>query len=99
MFALSAPNFMDNEVHQLVMLLATVLGILSFAAFFHLIDYASRLLRRSAFWPMSAPPRDSYVTESIYPEAGHGTDIEEGETINLGPPGRVFHTRERRPLW
>ena len=45
MFALSAQNLMDKEVHQLVMLLATLLGIFSFAAFFHLIDYASRLLR------------------------------------------------------
>jgi len=45
MFALSAQNLMDKEVHQLVMLLAMLLGIFSLAAFFHLIDYASRLLR------------------------------------------------------
>jgi uncharacterized membrane protein len=37
MFALSAQNLMDKEVHQLVMLLAMLFGILSFAAFFHLI--------------------------------------------------------------
>jgi uncharacterized membrane protein len=30
------------------------------------------------------------VTESIYPEAGRGTEIEEGATIDLGPPGRVI---------
>jgi uncharacterized membrane protein len=89
MFALSAQNLMGNEVHQLVMLLAMLLGIFSFAAFFHLIDYASRLLR-----PISllahVGAAGMAVTESIYPEAGHGTDIEEGETINLGPPGRVI---------
>src|SRR5512141_1608034 len=34
MYALSAQNRMDGDVHQLVMLVATVLGILSFAAFF-----------------------------------------------------------------
>ena len=45
MFALSAQNKMVKDVHQLVMLLATLLGILYFAAFFYLIDYASRLLR------------------------------------------------------
>ena len=45
MFALSAQNRMEKDVHQLVMLVATLLGILSFAAFFYLIDYASRLLR------------------------------------------------------
>ena len=56
MFALSAQNLMGNEVHQLVMLLASVLGICSFAVFFHLIDYASRLLRPISLRPTSAPP-------------------------------------------
>ena len=45
MFMLSAQNRMDKEVHQLVMLVAALLGISCFAAFFYLIDYASRLLR------------------------------------------------------
>ena len=89
MFALSAQNLMGNEVHQLVMLLASLLGICSFAAFFHLIDYASRLLR-----PISllahVGAAGMAVTESVYPELGHGTDIEENEKINLGPPSRVI---------
>ena len=89
MFALSAQNLMGNEVHQLVVLLATLLGVSSFAAFFHLIDYASRLLR-----PISllahVGAAGMAVTESVYPELGHGTDIEEGERINLGPPARVI---------
>jgi uncharacterized membrane protein len=89
MFALSAQNLMDKEVHQLVMLLAMLLGILSFAAFFHLIDYASRLLRPISLLAHVGAAGIA-VTESIYPEAGHGTDVEEGEAINLGPPGRVF---------
>jgi len=89
MFALSAQNLMDKEVHQLVMLLAMVLGIFSFAAFFHLIDYASRLLRPISLLAHVGAAGIA-VTESIYPEAGHGGDIEEGETINLGPPGRVI---------
>jgi uncharacterized membrane protein len=87
MFALSAQNLMGKEVHQLVMLLATLLGVSSFAAFFHLIDYASRLLR-----PISllahVGAAGMAVTEGVYPEAGHGTEIEEDERINLGPPGR-----------
>jgi uncharacterized membrane protein len=73
----------------LVMLLAMLLGILSFAAFFHLIDYASRLLRPISLLAHVGAAGIA-VTESIYPEAGHGTDVEEGEAINLGPPGRVF---------
>ena len=89
MFALSAQNLMGEEVHQLVMLLTTLLGVSSFAAFFHLIDYASRLLR-----PISllahVGAAGMAVTESVYPEAGNGADIEEGERINLGPPGRVI---------
>ena len=88
MFALSAQNLMDKEVHQLVMLLATLLGIFSFAAFFHLIDYASRLLRPISLLAHVGAAGIA-VTESIYPEAGHDT-TEEGETINLGPPGRVI---------
>jgi uncharacterized membrane protein len=66
-----------------------VLGIFSFAAFFHLIDYASRLLRPISLLAHVGAAGIA-VTESIYPEAGHGADIEEGETINLGPPGRVI---------
>ena len=88
MFALSAQNLMDKEVHQLVMLLATVLGICSFAAFFHLIDYASRLLRPISLLAHVGAAGIA-VTESIYPEAGHDT-TEEGEGINFGPPGRVI---------
>jgi uncharacterized membrane protein len=87
MFALSAQNLMDKEVHQLVMLLAMVLGIFSFAAFFHLIDYASRLLRPVSLLAHVGAAGIA-VTESIYPQAGHGA--EEGESINLGPPGGVI---------
>src|SRR6476646_3771991 len=89
MFALSAQNLMDKEVHQLVMLLAMVLGIASFAAFFHLIDYASRLLRSISLLAHIGAAGMA-VTESVYPELGHGTDIEENEKINLGPPSRVI---------
>src|SRR6185295_19407447 len=89
MFALSAQNLMENRVNQLVMLLATLLGVFSLAAFFYLIDYASRLLRPISLLAHVGAAGIA-VTESIYPEAVHGTDVEEGETINLGPPGRVI---------
>ena len=45
LFALSAQNRMDKEVHQLILFVAALLGVSCFAAFFYLIDYASRLLR------------------------------------------------------
>lgn len=89
MFALSAQNHMENKVHQLVMLLATLLGIFSLAAFFYLIDYASRLLR-----PISLLAHVGVagiaVTESVYPKMDDGTEIEESKSIDLGAPGRVI---------
>ena len=92
MFALSAQNHMENTVHQLVMLLATLLGIFSLAAFFYLIDYASRLLR-----PISLLAHVGVagiaVTESVYPKMDDGTEIEESKSIDLGAPGRVIRHR------
>ena len=44
-FSVSALNQMHKEVHQLVVFVAAILGILCFAAFLYLIDYAARLLR------------------------------------------------------
>ena len=67
MFALSAQNLMENEVHQLVMLLAMVLGVFSFAAFFYLIDYASRLLRPISLLAHVGAAGIA-VTESVYPD-------------------------------
>ena len=89
MFALSAQNLMENRVNQLVMLLATLLGVFSLAAFFYLIDYASRLLRPISLLAHVGAAGIA-VTESVYPEIGHGTEIEEGGIIDLGAPGRVI---------
>ena len=91
MFALAAQNRMETEVHQLVMLVATLLGILSFAAFFYLIDYASRLLR-----PISilAHVGDDGITviESVYPNPSAGP-VSDGKSRNLGAPDRLIRHR------
>src|SRR4029077_3849078 len=88
MFALSAQNLMDKEVHQLVMLIATLLGISSFAAFFHMLDSASRLLR-----PISVLAHvgaaGMAVTEHVYPEVAQFPDVE-AERFALGPPAQVI---------
>ncbi len=88
MFALSAQNRMEKEVHQLVMLVATLLGILSFAGFFYLIDYASRLLR-----PISILAQVGSVglavIESVYPDPAPGPDVRRSES-NLGAPDAVI---------
>jgi uncharacterized membrane protein len=92
MFSLSAQNKMEKDVHQLVMLLAILLGILSFAAFFYLIDYASRLLR-----PISvlANVGDGglAVIESVYSDPTPGPDIRVGKFLNFSPPDRVIQHR------
>jgi uncharacterized membrane protein len=89
MFALSAQNKMEKEVHQLVMLVATLLGILSFAAFFYLIDYASRLLRPISI--LSHVGNDGIsVVESVYPDPSLGPDIQGGERLTIEPPDGVI---------
>ena len=92
MFALSAQNFMDQEVHQLVMLLAILLGILSFAAFLFLIDYASRLLRPISI--LGHIGSDGLaVIQSIYPSPTLPSDVHPGESLDLGPPDRTIEQR------
>jgi uncharacterized membrane protein len=45
LFAIGVQNRIDQKVHELPLFVAGIMGVLSFAAFFYLIDYASRLLR------------------------------------------------------
>jgi uncharacterized membrane protein len=92
MFALSAQNKMEKEVHQLVMLVATLLGISSFAAFFYLIDYASRLLRPISI--LANVGGDGLaVIESVYPNPVLGPDVKEGESRDLGPADSVVQNQ------
>jgi uncharacterized membrane protein len=92
MFALSAQNFMDQEVHQLVMLLATLFAILSFAAFLFLIDYASRLLRPISILALVGR-YGLEVIEGVYPAPSLASDEAAGESIDLGPPDRMIERR------
>jgi len=89
MFALSAQNRIEKDVHQLVIFLVGLLGIFSFAAFFYLIDYASRLLRPISI--LAHVGDDGLaVIESVYPDPSLGPDIPEGERLKLGQPDRVI---------
>jgi uncharacterized membrane protein len=89
MFALGAQNRMEKDVHQLVMLLAALLVILSFAAFFYLIDYASRLLRPITILAHVGGDGLS-VIENVYPVLSHGADSPTGDFVTLGVPDRVI---------
>ncbi len=89
MFALSAQNRMDKEVHQMVMLAAVLLGILSFGAFFYLIDYASRLLRPISI--LAHVGNDGLaVIESVYPDRTLGPDLQNSGSLDLGLSNRVI---------
>lgn len=91
MFSLSAQNKMEKDVHQLVMLVATLLGIFSFAAFFYLIDYASRLLRPISI--LAQVGSDGLaVIASVYPDPSAGPGGEAGRP-DLGPPERIIRHR------
>jgi uncharacterized membrane protein len=71
-FAIMALNRLENSVHEIVSLMAALLGIACMAAFLFLIDYAARLLR-----PVSILARVGNegvaVIKSVYPLQGAGT--------------------------
>ena len=89
MFALSAQNRMEKDVHQFVMLMVALLAIFSFAAFLYLIDYASRLLR-----PISilahVGANGLVVIESTYPDQSRSSDGSVNCVPNLDPPDKVI---------
>ena len=88
-FAVSAINKMQGTVFQLVVFVAACLGILCFAAFLYLIDYAARLLR-----PISILSRVGQaglkVIESVYPEPTLGANRSDAPRHELGKPTRVI---------
>jgi uncharacterized membrane protein len=89
LFSLSAQNRIGNSVPQLVVLVATCLGIMCFAAFFYLIDYASRLLR-----PISILARVGRyglaVIESVYPHKTYSLNQPRSQLEKLIPPDRLI---------
>ena len=89
LFALSALDRITAAVPQLVLFVSAFLGILSFAAFFYLIDYAGRLLR-----PISVLARVSQsgllVIESVYPQPAAVAPSLPFRATMLGPPDRII---------
>jgi len=89
MFAISAQNKMEKDVHQLVMLVAALLTIFCFAAFLYLIDYAARLLRPISILALVCK-YGLAVIESVYPDPNRGSESEAGKSFDLGSPDRVI---------
>jgi uncharacterized membrane protein len=92
MFALGAHNKLDEEVPQLVVLAAILLGISSFAAFFYLIDYASRLLRPISILAHVGNAGIA-VIEGVYPTLGLGP-VQQGKPLPPAAPDKVVRQRE-----
>jgi uncharacterized membrane protein len=87
LFALTSQNRIDKDVPELVVFVAALLGISCFAAFFYLIDYASRLLR-----PISILSHVGQgglaVIASVYPDLSEGPASPNGERYKLQQPKR-----------
>jgi uncharacterized membrane protein len=89
LFAISAQNRMQGNVFQLVVFAAACLGILCFAAFLFLIDYAARLLRPISIVGLVGKAGLA-VIESVYPEPSLGPNKPASQRSNLGKPDRTI---------
>src|SRR5262245_31189376 len=87
LFAVSALNRMQGGVFQLVVFVAACLGILCFAAFLFLIDYAARLLRPISIVGLVGKAGLA-VIESVYPDASLAPN-RSANHLNLGTPDRT----------
>jgi uncharacterized membrane protein len=88
MFAISALNRLETQVHQLVLLLAGVLAVMSMASFLYLIDYAARLLRPISILTRVAETGLS-VIENLYREPTRRPDVALPASPGLGAPNRI----------
>ena len=97
LFALSTQGHIGKNVPQLAVFLSSLFGICCFAAFFYLIDYASRLLR-----PVSILARVADdgldVIEAVYPSPSRGEEAAERHRDRLGAPDRVISHEERSAI-
>ena len=93
-FALSAQNRIEKDVYQLVTFLVALFGVFSFAAFFFLIDYASRLLRPISILT-NVGDRGLEVIELVYGVPSLGSDITKSKSLKPGEPVRVIEHQGR----
>jgi uncharacterized membrane protein len=88
LFAISALDRMDSTVHQLVMLVAALLGISCFLAFLYLIDYAARLLRPISILAHVARGGLA-VIDAVYPDPSLDPQNIKSRHWGMDAPGRV----------
>jgi uncharacterized membrane protein len=96
-FALSAQNRIEKDVYQLVTFLAALFGVFSFAAFFYLIDYASRLLRPISILT-NVGDKGLEVIERVYGVPSLGSDITKNESLKPGGSVRATEHQGRSAI-
>jgi uncharacterized membrane protein len=94
LFSISAQNRIGTDVRQLPVFVAALLGIICFAAFFYLIDHASRLLRPvSVLSQVGNKGLD--VIAAVYPEASPGPGVTASGRDALGEPSAIVAHTDR----
>jgi uncharacterized membrane protein len=88
LFAISALNKIQESVFQLVAFVAACLGLLCFAAFLFLIDYAARLLRPISIVNLVGRAGLAII-EGAYPRKSVNAGEAGSLCAGLGPPSRV----------
>jgi len=71
LLAIGVQNRIEQKVYELPLLVAGIFGVLSFAAFFYLIDYASRLLRPITVLS-NVGTSGLAVIANVYPQTSQG---------------------------
>ncbi len=88
-FAISALNRIQTTVFELVVFVSAGLGILCFAAFLYLIDYAARLLRPISILALVGK-EGLAVIESVYPDPSLGPNQTKSQRNKLGEPDQII---------
>ena len=88
LFAIGVQNRIDQKVYELPLFVAGIFGVLSFAAFFYLIDHASRLLRPITVLS-NVGTSGLAVIRDVYPQPSQGPAAAAGGRHKLGAPARV----------
>jgi len=97
LFAISAMNRIEDKVPQLVVFVAACLGVLCFAAFLFLIDYAARLLRPISVLSHVGESGLS-VIENVYPDPTTGPSRLIDRHDGLGMPSRTIQHQGRSEI-
>jgi uncharacterized membrane protein len=88
LFAIGAVSRPDSTAPRLLIWISAGLGLLSLAAFLHLIDYSARLLRPvSIVWQVGEQGKQ--VIDSVYPHSIGKSDTGQMQSIKLEPVKQV----------